>query len=536
MKKTEQDLAVAYLRVSTKEQEDEGYSLENQELSATEYAQKQNLKIVKTWKCSESGWIKKERKYFEEMISYVLNKRNNIKHIIFYSPDRMTRNIKDNETIKELREKHGKVIHFSQFGEKEEGRLTSSNEMMSDIRTSFNKFFSNFISEKTAPAMITKAKTGVYPSNAPLGYLNNKVDKTIEVDTERAPFIKELFQKVASRKYSIRALANELYEQGLKSKKTGAKVGKSTLYRTINNPFYYGEFYWKGVLYKGIHEPLISKELWDKANEVLKSDKPYITGQKFAFNGIVRCGVCGCTVSGGRYKKNQYLYYHCTQSKEPHKSPFISEEEMIERLGKIVSDVIIPTDVAEWLKKGIKICAIKRDKSNKSITELLLKEKKKLTTTLENMYNMEIEGNLSETKKEYYRKKESEYENKLKEIDNKLNKIGKNAEQIEQEVDVSIQVISNLSKWYKKGNPFEKGEIVKALVNEVTLTKDNEFVPHYKTPFDIFALTKKNLEGNKDIKIIPNVEEVVENLSKKEKNTRKSGVSSNGLDFENWGG
>ena len=61
-------------------------------------------------------------------------------------------------------------------------------------------------------------------------------------------------------------------------------------------------------------------------------------------------------------------------------------------------------------------------------------------------------------------------------------------------------------------------------------------MPHYKTPFDIFASTKKNLEGNKDIKNIPNVEEVVENLSKKGKNTRKKGVSSNGLDLEKWGG
>lgn len=110
-----------------------------------------------------------------------------------------------------------------------------------------------------------------------------------------------------------------------------------------------------------------------------------------------------------------------------------------------------------------------------------MKEQKKIRTTLENMYNMEIENDLSETKKEFYRKKEAEYEDKLKEIDTKLNKIGKNAEQIEQDVEVSIQLIANLSKWYKQGNPFEKGEIVKALVNEVTLTKDNEFVPHYKT-------------------------------------------------------
>lgn len=535
MEKLKQELAVAYLRVSTKEQEDEGYSLDNQELSAKEYAEKNNLKIEKTWKCSESGWIKKERKYFEEMLDYVHNKKRNIKHIIFYSSDRASRNMSDYIKIEQLREE-GFIIHYSKIGKRMEGKLSSGDKMYGRVLGTFDEFYSDFISEKTAPAMIIKAKTGVYPSNAPLGYLNNKVDKTIEVDNERAPFVKDLFQKVASGHYSIRALATELYEQGLRSKKTGAKVGKSTLYKTINNPFYYGYFNWKGVLYKGTHDPLVSKELWDKANEILRSDKPYITGQKFAFNGILRCGVCGCTISGGKYKKNQYLYYHCTQSKETHKSPFISEEEMSEKLGKIVSDVVIPNKIAEWLKKGIKIYAVKRDKTNKSITDNLLKERDKIKSTLENMYNMEVEGNLSETKKEFYLKKESEYENKLKEIDYKLNKIGKNAEQIEEEVDFSIRLMENLSKWYEIGDCFEKGNIVKALVHEVVLTKDNNFIPHYRTPFDIFAETKKSLgTGEKDINP-PNIEEVVENLSKKEKNTRKKGVSSNGLDLEQWGG
>ena len=56
------ELAVAYLRVSTKEQEDEGYSLDNQERKAEEYAEKQNLEIVKTWKGSESAWRKVDGK------------------------------------------------------------------------------------------------------------------------------------------------------------------------------------------------------------------------------------------------------------------------------------------------------------------------------------------------------------------------------------------------------------------------------------------------------------------------------------------
>ena len=530
----QEELAVAYLRVSTKEQELEGYSLDNQERQTIKYAEEKNLKIIKFWKCSESAWGKKERKAFNEMINFV-RKRKDVRHIIFYSPDRMTRNIKDNETIKELREEHGKVIHFSQFGEKEEGRLTSSNEMMSDIRTSFNKFFSNFISEKTAPAMEEKAKTGVYPGCAPIGYLNNKIDKTIEVDNDRAHYIQSLFEKIASGNYSMRVITKELAEQGLTSKKTGGKVSKSTLYNTVNNPFYYGEFYWNGELHKGTHKPLVSKELWKKANEILRSDKPYITGKKFAFNGIVRCGVCGCTVSGGKYKKNKYTYYHCSQSKEQHKSPFISEQEMSERLRKIVSDVIIPNNISDWLKTGMEIYSERKEKSNKNIRETLSLELEKSKKILERTYQRELEDdNLSDSKKEFYRKTELELEEKIKNLKKELQKIGKNAKQIMREVDDTIQIMKNLSKWYEKGDYFDKGEIVKALTNKVILTKDNELIPTYRQPFNLFASAKKQFENSNKL---PNVKAVVEkNLSKNKKDNKQNDLLSQGLDFSEWGG
>ena len=111
MEKVNQNLAVAYFRVSTKKQEEEGYSLENQEERALKYAKDNNLEIVKQWGGNESGWIKSSekikkkirRKLFNEMLEYVKNHKE-IKHLIFYSQDRMTRNMDDYRTIETLRE------------------------------------------------------------------------------------------------------------------------------------------------------------------------------------------------------------------------------------------------------------------------------------------------------------------------------------------------------------------------------------------------------------------------------------------------
>ena len=84
--------SLLYVRVSSKEQEKEGWSLDAQEKLGIEYASRHNLKIVKTWKVQESAWSnKKARTAFIQMIEYA-KKHNEVKNIIFDITDRMTRN------------------------------------------------------------------------------------------------------------------------------------------------------------------------------------------------------------------------------------------------------------------------------------------------------------------------------------------------------------------------------------------------------------------------------------------------------------
>jgi len=66
--------AVIYLRVSSKGQEENGFSLDAQEKMCKEYAEKENLQVVKIWKGAESAWGKIERANFKEMITYVKKK------------------------------------------------------------------------------------------------------------------------------------------------------------------------------------------------------------------------------------------------------------------------------------------------------------------------------------------------------------------------------------------------------------------------------------------------------------------------------
>lgn len=90
--------AILWARVSTKEQAEEGYSLDSQVKMLRDYAQKEGLKIIREFVVPESASGKQERKKFQEMLEYLKNHKN-IKHVICEKVDRMTRNFKDSTKL-----------------------------------------------------------------------------------------------------------------------------------------------------------------------------------------------------------------------------------------------------------------------------------------------------------------------------------------------------------------------------------------------------------------------------------------------------
>jgi site-specific DNA recombinase len=251
------NLALLYVRVSSKAQED-GFSLAAQEKLGHEYSQKKSLKIVKSWKVSESAW-RSERTAFNLLVEYA-KRHDEIRHIIFDVTDRMTRNDFDKLKIYTLIKEHGKTIHLARSNKVFDKNSGSEEEFMLDIEVAVAKKQSNDISRKTKMGMLEKAEQGLYPSVAPIGYKNNRLTHLIEVDEERAPFIRRAFTLMASGSYSLAAIVKILNQEGLRGRK-GYRVGKSAIEKILKNPIYYGAFRWQGRLRDGSHPPLISKDL-----------------------------------------------------------------------------------------------------------------------------------------------------------------------------------------------------------------------------------------------------------------------------------
>jgi hypothetical protein len=140
---------------------------------------------------------------------------------------------------------------------------------------------------------------------------------------------------------------NEFLEnEGFRTRK-GKRVNLSMMYRMFKETFYYGEFEYpegSGNCYKGAHEPLITKEQWQQANEMLKTYEKSKWGSKtFYYSKLFKCGSCRSGVCGVEHTNRhgtQYTYYKCTKygGQKRCNEKYIREEKLIESIAKMIEE------------------------------------------------------------------------------------------------------------------------------------------------------------------------------------------------------
>ena len=303
--------AVIYARVSSKEQEKEGFSIPAQLKLLKEYAAAQGFAVVQEYVDVETA-KQTGRAAFGEMVAY-LETHPVVRVMLVEKTDRLYRNLKDWVTIDELEVE----IHFPKEGVVLSRDSRSSEKFMHGIKVLMAKNYIDNLSEETRKGMTEKAEQGLWPSNAPLGYKNvTRPDgkKTIVPDENVVPLIRSVFEWYARGDISIREATRKARAAGLVFRKSGGRVPGSTVAKILRNRIYTGQFDWDGKTYAGQHKSLVSSELWERVQDVLDgrvARKARTRRRDFAFSGLIACGACGCAIVG-EIKKERYIYYHCT--------------------------------------------------------------------------------------------------------------------------------------------------------------------------------------------------------------------------------
>ena len=293
----------AYMRVSTAKQ-GLGVARPEQRDAVERYAAHHKLHI-RDWFEERETAAKRGRSVFNRMLADL--RRSIASGVIIHKIDRSARNLRDWADLGELVDS-GCEVHFATESldlNSRGGRLSA------DIQAVVAADYIRNLREETRKGFYGRLKQGLYPIQAPIGYLDQGGGKPKVPDPVQGPFIRQAFELYASGRFSLNTLRDELYACGLRSK-TGRKVSINCLSKVLNNPFYIGIIRIKrtGETFSGIHEPLVPVPTFNRVRQILtgKTNRR-VSVHDFLFRRMVSCASCRCHLIGERQKER--VYYRC---------------------------------------------------------------------------------------------------------------------------------------------------------------------------------------------------------------------------------
>ena len=483
--------AVIYARVSSKEQEKEGFSIPAQLKLLKEYAAVNGFAVAHEYIDVETA-KQTGRAAFGEMVAY-LKAHPSVRVMLVEKTDRLYRNLKDWVTVDEL----DVDMHFPKEGVVLSRESRSSEKFMHGIKVLMAKNYIDNLSEEARKGMQEKAEQGIWPTVAPLGYRNvvgSDGKKIIQPDPDSAPLIAGLFEWYATGTLSLKDTAQKARAAGLVYRKSGAPVPVSTVHSALRNRLYMGEFEWNGRLHLGKHQPLITRELWERVQGVLDgrhAKKQRRMTHDFAFSGLIACAKCGCAVVG-EIKKQRYVYYHCTGYADKCQGnpascrrSYVREELLEQQFTKLLGQLKFDDEVLEWVRDALHASHADERREHEEAIKRHQAEYKRLQDRINAMYVDKLDGVVDtaffETMSNQWREEQNRCQ---REIDRH-----QSADKSYMEEGVQLlELARDAQRLFACQQPRQKRRLLNFLLSNCSW-EDGEVVATFRQPFDLLAET-----------------------------------------------
>ena len=423
-----------YCRVSTEDQAREGFSLSEQRERLEAYCKFNDYEIIEYY--TDAGISAKtgnHRPEYERMLED--GKNGKINMFIALKLDRVTRSIKDWESLIEFSEKYD--INLAFVNDKID-TTTANGKMVSRIMMSVSQNEIERTSERTVIGLVGAVKEGHIPGATPFGY--KRENKKLVPDPLTSHVIERMYQLYFEGN-SYQSIANIFNSENVGNK----KWRDNTILEMIENPVYKGDYIFgkrtkHPQTFEDVVEPIVSKEMWENCQvQKKKNSRNFMRDKTYLFLQKIKCPKCG-NILGGKatYKRKAdrvYYYYGCNNCKNLIREDYI-EKSILELLGDIyeydalVNDFFLPLlknkieNPKESFEKEIKELnnkkeRVKRAYINGSFTlEEHDKEIKYLNDTIEMLEGKILEQNqienLSFTKNDILIKRDIDFINSIK--------------------------------------------------------------------------------------------------------------------------
>jgi site-specific DNA recombinase len=285
-----------------------------------------------------------DRPALQELLRDIAAKK--IDAVLSYKIDRLTRSSKDFYNLIEFFDKHG--VTFVSVSEHFD-TSSASGRLLRNIMLTFAQFEREMTSERIRDKFEQIARKGLWNGNAlPLGYKG--VEKKLLIDRKWSLVVRGMFEEYVTTG-SLMALMKFVRSEEVTHPRSKKPISLNAVYSILRNPVYIGKIRWNDKIFQGIHEPIISEELFNRAQELMKTKikKPHqVFKRNYLLSGLIRCTDCGSTMTNNYTSKKtgRYYYYKCTKvMKEGPKACSIKavnseklETFLIEQLSRIALD------------------------------------------------------------------------------------------------------------------------------------------------------------------------------------------------------
>lgn len=367
-----------YIRVSTEEQAKHGYSLDSQEARLKEYCKSHKYKIVGLYK-DEGKSARSKLNLRTELLRLLEDvKENKIDRIVFWRLDRWFRNIADYYKVQEVLDANRVDWECSD----EDYNTTSSNGRLHlNIKLSIAQNESDQTSDRIKfnfENMIKNKKAICCSHSCPLGYKveGERGNKHMVIDSSKAEIVNFIFDtyEVTNNYRKTAILVNEKFNY---------PIQPSIITKMLKKTIYYGEY--KNV--PNYTKAYISKERWDKIQDMLPNNVKQNKNHEYIFSGLIVCKLCGNKMSAGTHR--EMARYRCKKYKETrgcNNTKQISEQKLENHLLSILSNL-----------KNTELKLIAKEK-NRMGTINIDREIDKINKKINRLNDLYIEGNISKKK------------------------------------------------------------------------------------------------------------------------------------------
>lgn len=452
--------AVVLARVSSKAQEDEGYSLDAQLKLIRSYCRDAKLNVVSEFRISETASKNDKRIEFKKMVAYI--NKHDISNVVVEKTDRLTRNFKDaiimddwldaNEMRRLHMIKEGLIIHKY---------ARSDEKMMWNIYLAIAKKHTDNLREEAMKGWSEKLSQGWMPSGPTHGYKTAIEDgKRIHViDQERAFLVERAFNFYLEPGQTIDSVCREVVSIGLCSRK-GRALTKRATYKMLRNKFYIGIIHFSGKDYPGAHEPLLANELFEAVQNKLSGvTRPIYRKHDQLYRGLLKCSSCNKTITW-QLQKGRF-YGNCQRKIDECKGHGSIRQDRLDEEVFYQIEAIDKNDkesiILNKLKKKLQISKEPYVGQHRvRLVKLVNQRIRRSEQMKDNLYDDKLTGFISDQK----------FEQKIKEINDEMTNLQTrlyNLEKIESQVNSNSESSNTICSLYE--NELKPGKRI--ILNEL---------------------------------------------------------------------